>query len=66
MLPAFSVRFQRCRGFIVKAHGKLIGEQLERPHIKKNPTRPSARRINFIDGLASARRHSRRAVTPLA
>jgi hypothetical protein len=55
---------RRTRGFVFKADGKLIGEQLERPHITKNPTRPSARRINSIDGLASARRHSRRAVTP--
>jgi hypothetical protein len=40
MLAAFSVRFQRCRGFIFKAHGKLIGEQLERPHITKKSGSP--------------------------
>jgi hypothetical protein len=36
---------------VVQAADELIGEQLERPHIAKNPTRPSARRINSIDSL---------------
>ena len=52
-------------GLHLRSQLRIDRRPFERPYIAKNPTRPSTRRINSIDGLASAHHHSRRAYATL-